>query len=79
MIVLSVRCRSRRVFLTPCDTSPLYPSASAGEHSSDHASSPHASTHIAHRTGLTALGQANKSMSPGVVAGPHRCRAHRVV
>jgi len=58
------------------DTSPLYPSASAGEHSSDHASSPHASTHIAHRTGLTALGQANKSMSPGVVAGPHRCRAH---
>jgi len=59
------------------DTSPLYPSASAGEHSSDHASSPHASTHIAHRTGLTALGQANKSMSPGVVAGPHRCRAHR--
>jgi len=49
-----------------------------GEHSSDHSSSPHASTHIAHRTGLTALGQANKSMSPGVVAGPHRtcCRAH---
>ena len=49
-----------------------------GEHSSDHSSSPHASTHSANRTGLTALGQANKSMSPGVVAGPHRtcCRAH---
>jgi len=43
-----------------------------GEHSSDHSSSPHASTHIAHRTGLTALGQANKSKQEHVTRGSGR-------